>query len=389
MRLRRLLARVHRYLGLSLLGFVLVAALSGTLLVFGQEIDRLLNPDLLSATPPAAGTPPRPLAELVAAGTAHQQARDDGPWQALSLLPPRQEDGVAILLFKAPDPLQEGRSRFHQVFLDPFTARVLGARDHSSHELNRHQLLHLLRTVHGNLLLGKTGFWIMGIVAGLWSLMTLLGLYLWWPGRQKLTLALQIKRQAGPARFHFDLHRALGFYSAPVLLVIAITGIYMALPGEVRPLVAALSPLDDGRTPQPAPSAAPPIDADEAVRIARQVFPKGALRRVGLPRHQDDSYAIGFLLPGEVQRPSTGRSTVWVTVRGGAVLHSLDATRSSPGDLYLQWQTPLHTGTAFGLTGRLLVLAAGLAAIGLAYAGLRVWWRRGRGPGWQRPRFAG
>lgn len=376
MRPRRLIALLHRYLGLGLMGFIGLAALTGSVLVFGQEIDRLLNPDILSATPPTPGTGPRPLAELVAAATAHQQARDDGPWQAVSLLPPRSGNSVGSLLFKAPDPDAEGRSRFHQVLVDPFTARVLGDRSRSDHELDRRNFIHLLSEIHGKLLLGKTGFWIMGIASGLWALTTLVGLYLWWPGRNKLGLALQIKWQAGAARLHFDLHRAIGFYSAPVLLVLAVTGVYMALPGEVRPLIAALSPLDEGRTPRAAPSDRPPIDADEAVRIARGVFPDGKLRRVGLPRSADDSYAIGFLLPGEVQRPTTSRSTVWVAVRGGEILRSLDATRSSPGDSYLNWQTPLHTGTAFGLPGRIGVLLGGLFTLVLIYAGLRMWLRR-------------
>lgn len=376
MRPRRLIALLHRYLGLGLMGLICLAALTGSVLVFSPEIDQLLNPDILSVTPPAPGTTPRPLAELAAAATAHQQTRSDGPWQALSLLPPRHENGVGTLLFKGPDPDDEGRSRFHQVLVDPFTARVLGDRSRSGHELDRRNFVHLLSEIHGKLLLGKTGFWIMGIASGLWALMTLVGLYLWWPGRNKVGMALQIKWQTGVARRHFDLHRAIGFYTAPVLLVLAVTGVYMALPGEVRPLVAALSTLDEARTPKAAPSDRPPIDADEAVRIAREVFPEGELRRVGLPRTTDDSYTIGFLLPGEVQRPTTSRSTVWVAVRGGEILRSLDATRSSPGDSYLNWQTPLHTGTAFGLPGRVGVLLGGLLTLVLIYAGLRMWLRR-------------
>ena len=136
------------------MGFIGLAALTGSVLVFGQEIDRLLNPDILSTTPPAPGTAPRPLAELVAAATAHQQARDDGPWQALSLLPPRHETGVGALLFKARDPDAEGRGRFHQVLVDPFTARVLGDRSRSGHELDRRNFIHLLSEIHGKLLLG-------------------------------------------------------------------------------------------------------------------------------------------------------------------------------------------------------------------------------------------
>ena len=73
MRPRRLIALLHRYLGLGLMGLICLAALTGSVLVFSPEIDQLLNPDILSVTPPAPGTTPRPLAELAAAATAHQQ----------------------------------------------------------------------------------------------------------------------------------------------------------------------------------------------------------------------------------------------------------------------------------------------------------------------------
>ena len=66
--------------------------------------------------------------------------------------------------------------------------------------------------VVGDLILETLGVWTLALI--------LSGLYLWWPGRNKLSLALQIKWQAGAARLHFDLHRTAGFYSAPVRLVL-------------------------------------------------------------------------------------------------------------------------------------------------------------------------
>lgn len=53
-----------------------------------------------------------------------------------------------------------------------------------------------------------------------------------------------------------------------------------------------------------------------------------------------------------------------------------DGLDESGGDVLLNWLHPLHGGEAFGLAGRLLALAAGLAPIALFVTGLLRWRRR-------------
>lgn len=379
MKPRRYFSLLHRYSGLLLLLLVLIASATGSLLSFGPELDRLLNPELLQVTPPTRDLPPRPLTEQLASAIAYQRQLDDGPWQAASINPAQRRDGVSSVWFRQPNPEIAGKFLWRQVSINPYDASVLGQRERNRLEINRGGIVHLLSQIHGKLLLGDVGRWITGIAALLWTLTTLIGLCLWWPGRRKLALALSVNRHAGAARFNFDLHRATGFYSAPVLLAVAFSGIYMALPVEVKALVATVSPLENAATlrlQNPEQGAVLPPDA--AVDIARTVFPAGELKRVGLPRSSSEPYTISFFLPGEVRRPSTGRSVVWINPYSGEILKAHDATRSGAGDTFLNWQAPLHTGTAFGLAGRILVAISGLAAAILAVAGFLIWRRRGR-----------
>lgn len=367
---------LHRYSGLCLLAPVLLLALTGCLLSFGPEIDALLNPDLLRVGPPDRNAEARPYDEQLAAAS-ELLAVQGGGWQAVSLAPPAHSEASSSFLFRRPDPAHPGKFLWRQVLVDPYTTKALGQRDRSVGELSRAGAIRLLAEVHGRLLLGQSGNWITGIAAILWTLTTLFGLFLWWPGRRKLKLALGIKRQAGAARLTFDLHRALGFYSAPALLVIAFTGIYMALPVEVGSLVEVVLPLDKAVSPRvEALPTTPRIGIDAAVDLAQKTFSEGELRRIGLPRSASDAYAIGFLLPGEVRRPSSGRSVVWIDPYRGELLQSHDARQAAAGDSFLNWMTPLHTGTAFGLAGRLLVAGAGLLACILSLAGFLVWRRR-------------
>src|SRR5688572_13095717 len=67
-RLRAVALVVHRYVGLVLVVFLLVAGLTGTVLVFREELDRVFAASLLTARPPSPGAPlldPFELAERV------------------------------------------------------------------------------------------------------------------------------------------------------------------------------------------------------------------------------------------------------------------------------------------------------------------------------------
>ncbi|MGH8499406.1 MAG: PepSY domain-containing protein [Methylococcales bacterium] len=70
--------KVHGWLGLLLGLFLAIFGLTGSILVFHAEINELLNPALLTVTPPQEGVSYRPLSELVEAGRRVMPARPYG-----------------------------------------------------------------------------------------------------------------------------------------------------------------------------------------------------------------------------------------------------------------------------------------------------------------------
>ena len=44
----------------------------------------------------------------------------------------------------------------------------------------------------------------------------------------------------------------------------------------------------------------------------------------------------------------------------GEILQIKDPAHGNGGDVFMQWQWPLHSGLAFGWTGRILVFVTGL-----------------------------
>jgi uncharacterized iron-regulated membrane protein len=67
-------------------------------------------------------------------------------------------------------------------------------------------------------------------------------------------------------------------------------------------------------------------------------------------------------------------------VTGDIVGEKIEKT-SRAGDRFLAWIFPLHTGTAFGMPGRIVIAAVGVGLVAMILSGFYVWlikWRMRR-----------
>lgn len=361
--------KVHLYLGLFVGPVLVLIGLTGSLLVFYQAIDELLNPGLLTTQGTGAV---RPLDEIVAAAQARHPEKK-GPY---SLVLPRHAQGTLIAWYEIPTG-RAGTSEWLQVLIDPYTANVLGERFWGQ------CLISVIYKLHYTLLLKSAGEVTVGVL-GLFLLLSIgTGIYIWWPlfwpprwGR--LRQAFGIKRGAPPVRFHFDLHKTSGIYSALILLVIAFSGVYMIFPEYIKPIVGFFSPV----TQEPEPKSihwpgAAPISVDLAVAIADRVFPDAELKEVALSEGPEGVYIVTKRQPQEV-RKSWGESQVWIGLYTGEVLAIRDPKKNTGGDTFLGWQFPLHNGEALGLPGRIVVFISGFVPLILYVTGLQLWLKRRR-----------
>lgn len=77
-------------------------------------------------------------------------------------------------------------------------------------------------------------------------------------------------------------------------------------------------------------------------------------------------------------RDDQGRLWHYIDMDDGRVVGVRHDNGTSAGDQFFAWQYPLHSGKAFGLTGRLLVLLGGAVTLWLCLSGLKLWRRRRR-----------
>ena len=172
-----------------------------------------------------------------------------------------------------------------QVMVDPYTLQVKGERDWGRFGLTRPLLMSGMFHLHRYLLSGEVGKTITGISGVMLLLMALSGIYLWWPRLQWTAIkrALTVSHGGSWPRFNYTLHKAAGFFAAPVLAVLAFSGIYFNLPQLVVPLVELVSTVPDKAKLKNLQQDGDLLDAGQAMAAAQQLYPQARVSRIVLP----------------------------------------------------------------------------------------------------------
>lgn len=335
--------------------------LTGSILVFYEEIDNALNADLRIVQAPTQGeTAYRSLAEIQSA--------------AIAVMPPQAKLGFVDYPadatssykfgFNIPTMVAEEKDEW-QVFVNPYTARVLGKHlIKKAEDVFPGAFIPFVFRLHFALLAGETGGIIVGIMGVILLFSVLTGLIVWWPLTGRWRRALSIKRRASVERFNHDLHQTSGIYTLPILFAVLLSGVYMNLPDQFMALVKQLSPGTQGFMDSPHSLPATdkqPIGLTQALSIVQSQYPEGRVDWLSQPDGETGVYRISISNVPELSRFWSERQVV-VDQYNGTILRVQDpSTRSTAGQAFVEWQWPLHSGRAFGWTGRILVFLSGLA----------------------------
>lgn len=358
--IRYWLVTLHRYSGLLLSLFLVMAGLTGAALAFNDEIDAWLNPQFYRLTSTGSR---QPIDALVA------RVEHDYPRARLAFFV-MEQDANAPLQAKLRPRKPNDELTVDTVFIDPATATVVGERNTKAVSLAPQNLMPFLFRLHRYLLLEKPGAIISGSLGLLWLATLLIGFALAWPKhRNGWGKALSIKRGAGSFRLMYDLHRTVGLIAGTLLVITAFTGAVMNLPDVARPLVSSLSAL----TPPPVGSAEDgkqKIGWQQALASAQATMPLGTPARIARDE-KHGLYQIRLRKPDDIQ--DSGSVRVFVDAIDGHVLRALDPLKGSAGDTFIGVQYGLHTGQILGLPGKILVAFLGLLPLMFMITGIAIW----------------
>lgn len=361
---RKIWRQLHTILALSLGLLFALIGLTGSVSVYREELDSLFNPRL---TLEALQANPLPIDKIMAAVRAAHPDRH-GAW---TLEMPSSREGLITAWFDKP---KESIDAFYaplMVSVNPYTGEVVESRFWGQ------TLTTWILDLHTQLHLGGFGRQTLAVVGGLLMLSVVSGLYLWWPGWRKLPDAFSVRHRS-LMPFLFDLHRLLGFIAAWALLLLAFTGVHLAYPSLLERITASSGMGHGDSGPNVRSTAIPndrPVSLAEAIIVARGPFPNADVRRITTPVGELGTYRINLRQRNEINQhhPFT---TVWVDRWSGQIRDVQNPDKFSVGQAFTTWLWPLHTGEAFGATGRLLWFMTGLMPALLFISGLLHWLHR-------------
>jgi len=222
--LRKALFQIHLWTGIALGLYVCVISVSGSAIVFRNELYNSLWPG------------PRIVA-ISGRKLTHDELRDTArrayPQYRVSWIWDAKQPNQAIEIWMD----RQGRKK--QRLFDPYTGQDLGeSRPYSI------QVMAWLVDLHVNLLSGKTGRLINGVGAVFVLVLSITGAVLWWPGTRSWRRGLVVRTKSNWKLFNWQLHNAVGLWMLPIVLMFGVVGVYAGFPAPFQAFVNKIAPLE-------------------------------------------------------------------------------------------------------------------------------------------------
>ena len=380
--------QVHLWLGVGLAVLVIPLGLSGSALVFSQELGRIISPQRYAVSGKPATLP----ASLYLAKA--QAAMGDRAKAFEVRLPYKASDPVTVTGKTGAEANAMGFPNRPPssltVWMEPSDARVLDVADPRGGPIS------FIHRLHGSLAItpapGTGPGWgrlVVGWLGLALAISSVTGLWLWWPRGvfrwPKLGGAFAWKRS--PSTLD-NLHHMVGFWISLPLLFLSLTGMYIAFPAQSHALFGAPPPpprpaMDMGsagmgghkhqggqgeRSHGGDHGASSEINLDQAVVAATATHPGRRVQVVTLPSRKLHAWKIEFA----DENPA-------VAVDAATAAVSLAPLEPRRGDPISNWMRQSHEGEGYGPVWKWVAFLTGFAPTILAITGIVLWLtRRGR-----------
>nr|WP_278722422.1 PepSY domain-containing protein [Corynebacterium accolens] len=377
------LSRLHKFAGVIIAPFLIVAALSGFFYALAPTLEQWVYHEETTAT--AQGTP-RSLDDQIAAA---QRQHPDAPVAVVE--PSEDPEETTRVLFTDPD--AKSSSYTHAVFVDPVDLRITG----EEQQYGGSRALPLrawLSNGHRTLWLGEPGRIYAELAASWLGALTIMGLYLWLKRRKK-----NPKKNNKMLR----VHARLGSWLLPGFLFLTITGLTWSLVagtsiGKVREELNWKEPSVATSTAQAGTGAGSSAHAGHAgheghaghgggqaasddsvlegaqtvLETARSEGLTGVLRMTP-PEQAGDAWSVR-----EARAAYKLRSDAVAVTADGHVIDRINSADWPVAAQLTSWLIQLHMGTLFGIYSQVALAALALGLLVISIAGLWTWWKKPR-----------
>ncbi|QNA82750.1 PepSY domain-containing protein [Sphingomonas sp. So64.6b] len=374
--------RWHFYAALLCVPFVIWLALTGTIYTWKPQIEGWIDrPYDTLAVAPAASVEAQVAAALAAVPRArlHKYELPEGPGHAARVI------------------VGTGKMQT-RVYVDPATLRVL------KQVGEEERFMRYIFRLHGELMAGNPGSYLVELAACWAIVMILTGLYLWWPrGATGLGGLLYPRLRQGRRLFWRDIHAVSGIWVSLLALGLITTGLPWAKAwGGYFKEVRAITGTADGPVDWPTgvtSVAAPPAvtTPGERAMLDEHAEHMGMSMAHLAPRAGDLDRVVRTIMPLRiappvlVAPPADGalawtvtsdadnrplRTQLTIDGRSGEILSRRNFDQRHWIDRAVGYGIAAHEGALFGIANQLLGTLAALLLVTLAVSGTVLWWRR-------------
>jgi uncharacterized iron-regulated membrane protein len=375
-RLRSWVFNVHLYAGITV-GLILAAiTLSGSAIVFRNAIGFALH--RISATTNSQEIAVPSLQSII------DKTRSENPGFTVG-----EVDGFdrsdSLRLIRLRRAGHDGSDR--DIFVDSRTGAVVAGLPRLT------SALETLEDFHKNLLMGRRGRGIDGLVAILFAAVILTAPIVWWPGIAKWARGFKVDLGLSWKRVNYDLHSSAGIVCLLFLAIMSFTAVLISTPdvlhvfgsqsakeenqehhhvGNKGDAAEKSHTHNDGGKHSTDSSGAgdgvPSIDRAMSALDTDNSFSGWTLSSIRLPEGNGPMFA-------ELRQ---GTSSMEVDVDGGtgAIVNVGDPTRYGVSMDAHNFVQALHFGRVGGLTTQFLWVLLGLSPTVLAITGYLMWWNR-------------
>lgn len=332
-----MVARIHLWAGLVLGIYMALMSLTGAVLVFAEEIETALHPELFRV----ASKNQAPVSRLIRSAQASYPDRT-----ITAFYTPSGNRQTAVAYMRKGDEIL-------YAYIDPATAQVLGATTPST------SFIRFLREFHFNLFSGRSGRAVNGAGALALAALAVTGIILWWPG-----VRCWRKRLRPRFNTNWNTHATIGLWSAAMISMWALTGYNFSYPLLPRPPVES----------QPT-TARNAIDVDALVEQALHRSPASRLYGVQMPTGARTPYIV-FVAPS-LHSEKRHCDYHYFDQYSGAYLNLWRrGAPYTPAEAIVASFVPLHFGSFGGTPLKTLWSIMGLSPALLFATGFLIWLRR-------------
>lgn len=368
--MKSFLRSIHLFLALASGLFIMTACLTGSVLVFEQELQHALYPQRYYAK--AEKEMQLPIGSILdALHNSHPDIKVASvkiytdPTRNLEMSV-TQENGQGRIAGKK----AEGTKM--TAFVDPYSGAMVELYVYGE------SFFYTVMSLHRWLLADDIGKLIMGISMLFFLGIMVTGVVIWWPKTMALLKQrTSIKWKAGWKRVSYDLHHALGIYSVMFLFIFAFTSLVWSFQWFNDGIYTLTNSSKDPIKPPPSElinEHVVPISEDNIMADIYDRVPNAVFYSIAPPKDSVGVYAVTVLKRGAAHENATDQH--YYDQYSGAYLSTVQFGDRPLGQRIRATVKPIHTSSIWGLPSKILGWIVCLFGATFPITGVIMWLSR-------------